>query len=52
MVGRLTQYAGIPGFWYTKEQFDELARVLREEMDTVGNTWRFYVATARRPLQG
>ncbi|KAF2656942.1 methyltransferase GliN [Lophiostoma macrostomum CBS 122681] len=40
----------IPGFWYSADRFQALERLVREEMETTGNTWRFYVVTGRRPL--
>ncbi|KAF1979680.1 hypothetical protein BU23DRAFT_563076 [Bimuria novae-zelandiae CBS 107.79] len=38
----------IPGYWYTPEDFKVLADAVSREMETIGNTWKFWVVTAQK----
>jgi hypothetical protein len=37
-----------PGYWYTAEDFGTLAEEVADEMETIGNTWKFRVVTAQK----
>ncbi|KAF2656936.1 methyltransferase GliN [Lophiostoma macrostomum CBS 122681] len=38
----------MPNYWYTASDFETLKNLVAEELDTVGNTWRFWVVTAKK----
>jgi hypothetical protein len=37
-----------PDYWYTAEDFGTLAKEVADEMETIGNTWKFRVVTAQK----
>jgi hypothetical protein len=39
---------GIPGYWYTPEDFQSLKHAVIKEMTNTGNTWRFHGVTGRK----
>lgn len=37
-----------PGYWYTPEDFKMLADAVSQEMESTGNTWKFWLVTAQK----
>ncbi|KAF2201746.1 hypothetical protein GQ43DRAFT_448605 [Delitschia confertaspora ATCC 74209] len=40
--------AKMPNYWYSQEAFKALKDSVADEMENIGNTWKFWVATERR----
>ncbi|KAI9872806.1 MAG: hypothetical protein M1830_001176 [Pleopsidium flavum] len=53
IMGMIDNFAMIgskmPNYWYTADDFKKLRQELAAELQTQGNTWRFWVVVAKRP---
>jgi len=49
---RIDAISGWPNYWYTPEDFKILADEVGNEMETTGNTWKFWLVTAKKASSG
>jgi len=50
MIGNIEKVASmIPNYWFTPDDFKKLKEAVFDDMQTVGNTWRYHLATGKKP---
>jgi len=50
MIDNIEKVAAmIPNYWFTPDDFRKLKEAVFEDMQKVGNTWRYHLATGKKP---